>query len=442
MISSLGIRALLRSSGNKSYIEPYIEVYMAKNISKLTALQVKQTNTTGWYADGNGLYLQVSKTGSKSWVFRYQTSGKERRCGLGSYPTISLLDARENAGECRKLRIKGIDPIDKKRQIEREKQLDEAKKFTFKECATAYIDSHKAGWKSEKHCSQWTNTLTTYAYPIIGDLPVQEVDTALVMNILEPIWYTKTETATRVRSRIENVLSWAKVRQYRSGENPALWRGHLDNLLPQRNKVQKVQNFAAMPYDEIPHYFHSLRQKKTIAYKALTFIILTASRSSEAREATWDEFHFDKKTWVIPPERMKGDREHKVPLSAATLILLEEIKELRVNDNDNRVFPSLCNNGFITSETVLNQIKHSHKSLTVHGFRSAFCDWCAEETNFPEKIAEAALAHKIKNATQAAYERGDKFKKRSKLMDAWASYCISERKILSVTPIRKADTSI
>ena len=410
---------------------------MAKNINRLTALQVKQTSTPGWYADGNGLYLQVSKSGSKSWVFRYQTSGKERRCGLGSYPTLSLIEARESANECRKLRIKGIDPIEQKRLVEREKQLEEAKKFTFKECATAYIESHKAGWKSKKHCAQWTSTLTTYAYPIIGDLPVQEVDTALVMNILEPIWYTKTETATRVRSRIENVLSWAKVRQYRTGENPALWRGHLDMLLPKRSKVQKVQHFEAMPFDEIPSYFQSLREENTIAYKALAFLILTATRSSEGREAVWSEFNIDKRTWIIPPERMKGGVEHRVPLSNEALTLLEEMKTLRVSDDDERVFPSLCTSGFITSDAVRKSIQRTHEDLTVHGFRSSFRDWCAEMTSFPERLAESALAHKIKDATQAAYERGDKFEKRRKLMNAWANYCISERKISNVTPIKK-----
>ena len=437
MIKSTHVRRNLRISATKPYIETYIGTNMAKSINRLNALQVKQSTSAGWYADGNGLYLQVSKTGTKSWVFRYQISGKERRYGLGSYPTISLVSAREKAGHCRKLRINGIDPVEHKRQKAKEKQHKEAQKLTFKQCATAYIEAHKAGWKNKKHCSQWTNTLTTYAYPIIGDLPVQNVDTALVMNILEPIWYTKTETATRVRSRIENVLSWAKVRQYRTGENPALWRGHLDMLLPKRSRVQKVKHFEAMPYDELPAYFKSLRQENTIAYKALAFLILTATRSSEGRAAVWSEFNFDKKTWIIPPERMKADREHRVPLSDEALTLLKEMKTLRVNDDDNRVFPSLCNSGFITAETVLNQVKRTQNDLTVHGFRSSFRDWCAEMTSFPERLAESALAHKIKDATQAAYERGDKFEKRRKLMDAWASYCTSHMKQSNIMQIKK-----
>lgn len=410
---------------------------MAKNINKLTTLQVKQLNKPGWYADGNGLYLQVSYTGSKSWVFRYQTTGKERRCGLGSYPTISLIAARDSADDCRKSRLKGIDPIEQKRRRERVKQLEKAKTFTFKECATAYIESHKAGWKNAKHCTQWTNTLTTYAYPIIGDLPVQEVDTALVMNILEPIWYTKNETASRVRSRVENVLSWAKVRQYRTGENPALWRGHLNMLLPQPSKIQKVKHFEAMPYADIPCYFKSLRESNTLTCKALAFTILTASRSSESRKAAWNEFDFEKNIWTIPEHKMKNDKTHRVPLTNETLKILDELKAFKRNDGDIHIFPSYSNSGFISENTMLKKLKLTNKELTVHGFRSSFKDWCAEETNFQNNIVEAALAHTIKNATQAAYERGDKLRKREKIMDAWTNYCLSEITKSNATPMKK-----
>ncbi len=409
---------------------------MAKRINKLTALQVKQQKKQGWYPDGDGLYLQVSPSGTKSWVYRYEKDRKERRCGLGAYPTISLDDARNSASECRKLRTKGIDPLEHKRQEELKKKRDQAKTITFKECAIAYIDSHKAGWKNAKHQTQWTNTLTTYAYPVMGKLSVQDIDTGLVMKVLEPIWHTKTETATRVRSRIENVLDWAKVRKYRTGENPALWRGHLDKLLPKRSKVQKVKHFAAMSYLELPDYYQKLRQEKNIAAKALTFLILTATRSNEAREAKWSEISLDTGIWVIPDERMKAGREHRVPLTPEALTLLEEMKDYRVTKEDDRVFAGLKEKS-ISDAALLKQLKQDHSKLTVHGFRSTFRDWCAEMTNYPSGLAESVLAHTIKDATQAAYERGDKFEKRRKLMDAWSTYCKDGKKTSNVSPIMK-----
>jgi len=412
---------------------------MAKSIKRLTALQVKRLKEKGWYPDGDGLYLQVSPTCTKSWVYRYEKKDKdqrkEKRCGLGAYPTVSLDDARNSANEYRKLRTKGIDPLEHKRQVELDKQLDKAKSITFKECATAYIDSHKTGWKNAKHQAQWTNTLTTYAYPVMGKLSVQDIDTGLVMKVLEPIWHTKTETASRVRSRIENVLDWAKVRKYRTGENPALWRGHLDKLLPKRTKVQKVKHFAAMEYLILPDYFRELRKVNTVAAKALAFTILTATRSNEAREAKWSEINLKSGVWVIPDTRMKADREHRVPLSTEALTILEEMKDFRVN-NDDRVFAGLKEKS-ISDAALLKQLKQDHSKLTVHGFRSTFRDWCAEMTSYASGLAESALAHTIKDATQAAYERGDKFEKRRKLMDAWATYCIEEHKTGDVIPMNK-----
>ena len=413
---------------------------MAKKIHRLKALIVQKLSKTGWYPDGQGLYLQVSPSGSKSWCYRYEKASKERRHGLGSYPTIKLEAARKAADLCRKLRTDGHDPIEFKRQQELDKKLKAAKGITFKECALKYIDSHKAGWKNKKHKQQWENTLETYAYPVIGDLSVQTIDVGLVMNILEPIWFTKTETASRVRSRIENILDWAKVRKYRVGENPALWRGHLDKLLPKRTKVQKVKHFAAMPYPELPDYFRKLQKVDTISSKALTLAILTATRSNETRGAKWGEIDLKKGIWIISEERMKAGREHRVPLTPECIKILESLKPSKV-DNDTLVFPSLRNtkntNKPISDASILNELKNKHPTLTVHGFRSTFRDWCAEMTNYPSELAEATLAHIIKDATQAAYERGDKFEKRRKLMDAWSAYCMKGKKTSDVIPIKK-----
>lgn len=414
---------------------------MAKMINRLTALQVKSITKPGWYPDGQGLYLQVIKGGAKSWVYRYEKDGVDHRQGLGGLGTSkrdeikeSLASARTTAKDCRDLRAKGIDPIEHKRQLKAEKDLKKVKGVTFKDCALAYIESHKAGWKNRKHESQWRNTLNTYAYPEIGNLAVQDIDVGLVMKVLEPIWYKKTETATRVRQRIENILDWAKVRNYRTGENPALWRGHLDKLLPKRTKVQKVQHFNAMPYSDVPEYFRNLRKTDTLAAKALAFTILTATRSNEARGAKWSEIDLQAELWTIPDERMKAGRPHRVPLTKETIKILKEVELFKVDD---RVFPGLSNDKSISDAALLKQLKTNHPTLTVHGFRSSFRDWCAETTNYSREIAEAALAHTIKNETEAAYQRGDMFVKRQKLMDAWSNHCLKGKKTGDVVPIQK-----
>ena len=408
---------------------------MAKLIKRLSAIKVSKANKRGWYADGEGLYLQVSATGSKSWVYRYKNAGKERWHGLGQYADDnSLEDARSAAGACRKLRREGIDPIEYKRQQVADRMLEDAKTITFKKCAKLYIESHKSGWKNSKHVSQWINTLNTYAYPFIGDIPVQKIDVSLVMKVIEPIWHEKTETASRVRQRIEKVLDWAKVRQYRTGDNPAMWRGHIENLLPKRSKVQKVQHFKALPYKEVPEYFITLRKVKTITAKALAFIILTATRNNEVREAKWSEIDIDAGIWIIPEERMKAEREHRVPLTHECLDILEEAKKFKVNDY---IFPGLRKNKPLSNQALLKLLKNDHPTLTVHGFRSSFRDWCAEMTAYPREVAEAALAHSLSNATEAAYQRGDLFVKRSKLMNAWSDYCTTDKQAGDVIPLKK-----
>ena len=411
---------------------------MAKMINKLTAKKVEHLKDRGWYADGNGLYLQVSKSGSKSWAYRYQAKGKAQWHGLGAYTKQNSLEqARIAAANCRQLRKDGIDPIAHKKLQALEKDLKEATTLTFKECAEQYIEAHEQGWKNKKHAAQWGSTLTTYAYPTIGHLPVQMIDIDLVLAVLEPIWYTKTETASRVRQRIENILDWATVRKYRQGDNPALWRGRLDKILPKRNKVQKPKHFAAMDYREVPAYFRSLRKKDTIASKALAFIILTATRNGEARAVTYAELNQNEAIWIIPDDRMKADREHRVPLSGEALKIISEMDPFK-RPSDDFVFTGLKRSRPISDAALLKLVKDTHPGLTVHGFRSSFRDWCAEQTNYPREVAEAALAHSLKDKTEAAYQRGDIFDKRRMLMDAWAEFCLSNANAGKVIPINQS----
>lgn len=407
---------------------------MASNANKLTAIQVRKLKSPGFYPDGRGLYLQIGKTGKKAWVYRYKINGKERRQGLGSAIDVSLSDARATASESRKLRLEDKDPINEKNKKITESQLASARTMTFKECAVSFIDSHKSGWTNKKHIDQWTNTLTTYAYPVIGELSVQDVDVNLTMKILEPIWYTKTETATRVRQRIENILDWAKAREFRTGENPARWRGHLDMLLPKPTKIQKVKHFNAMPYIETPAYFVELRKKDILSAKALAFIILTATRSNETRSARWNEIDIDDAMWTIPEDRMKAKREHKVPLSPECLQILEEAKRFKINDF---VFPGKNKRTGLSSASLQRLLRETQPEATIHGFRSSFRDWCAEMTNYDSKLAEFALAHQLSDATEAAYLRSKMVDKRRKLMDAWSNYCKENKKMGTVTPINK-----
>jgi integrase len=398
---------------------------MAKTINRLSIKKVDNLKTSGWHPDGNGLYLQVGKSGSKSWAYRYQVDGKQKWHGLGSYTKENSLQAARSAAlKCKQLRKEGIDPIDHKNQLKIDGRLAAANQITFKECAEQYIKSHREGWKNQKHASQWENTLDTYAYPFIGDLAVQVIDGDLVMRVLEPIWFTKTETASRVRQRIENILDWATVKKYRQGDNPALWRGRLDKLLPKRTKVQRPKHFPAMDYRDLPDYFISLRSKKTIASNALAFTILTATRNGEARSASYSEIDQRSNVWIIPASRMKAEREHRIPLSDEAIAIITEMKDYK-RTTDDFVFTGLRPGRAISEAALLKLVKATHPKLTVHGFRSSFRDWCAEQTSFTREVAEAALAHSIKDKTEAAYQRGDLFDKRRSLMNDWTDYCLS-----------------
>lgn len=396
---------------------------VARVIGKLTALSVSQVKRRGYYGDGGGLFLQVSTSGSKSWVFRFREDGRLREMGLGPTHTVTLAEARQKALECRKLRLDGSDPIAIRHAKRVAARLDAAKVMTFRQCAEAYIDAHRAGWRNAKHVAQWSATLTSYAFPIFGQLPVQAVGVGLVMRVLEPIWSVKPETASRVRGRIESVLDWARARGYRMGENPARWRGHIENLLPKRSKVQRVEHHAALPYGEIAAFMAELREQEGIAASALEFAILTAARTGEVIGARWEEFNLAERLWTIPGARMKAGKEHRVPLSTAGLSVIENVGQIR---QSHFVFPGGKDNRPISNMAMLMLLRRLGRSdLTIHGFRSTFRDWAAEQTHFPADVAEMALAHSVGNRVEAAYRRGDLFEKRRELAEAWAIYCQS-----------------
>ena len=323
---------------------------MARQLSRLSVLNVRSLNKPGRYADGGGLYLQVSQFHTKAWIFRFTFDGRPRQMGLGPLHTVSLQDARLEAERCRKIVHDGFDPIETRDSEKTKRRLEAAKAKSFKDCAEAYMKSIGAEWKNAKHASQWRNTLATYVYPKFGNLPAQAVDVGMVMDVLEPIWTSKPETAGRVRGRIESVLDWATARKYRDGENPARWRGHLDKLLPKRSKVRKVKHHAALPYAEIGDFITTLRAREGNSARGLEFLILTAARTGEVIGATWDEINLTNKEWTIPAERMKGDRLHKVPLSARAAELLKGMRDLNSFSPDRteacRIWPfSNCSSG-------------------------------------------------------------------------------------------------
>jgi integrase len=337
---------------------------------------------------------------------------------------VPAKDARRRAAEARAMVLDKIDPVEhRKQQVSEAFELAEknaAGAFTFKKMALAYIEANRAGWKNAKHASQWENTLATYAYPVMGDTPVGEIDTALVLEVLTPIWHGKTETAKRLRGRIEQVLSYAKVKGKRQGENPAAWRGHLDNVLPQPGKIAPHKHHPALPYDEMSAFLGKLRSHEGVSVLCLEFVILTACRSGEALKATWAEIDMEKGTFVIPSFRMKAGKEHRVPLSDAALAVLEKAKAQRQGDY---VFPGVRSGKPMSDMSLTMLLRRIHPGITTHGFRSSFRDWAAEATHYPGEMAEMALAHVVGNKVEAAYRRGDMFAKRQQMMADWAAWC-------------------
>jgi integrase len=383
-------------------------------LHKLNSSKVNTLKEPGLYSDGGNLHLRVAPGGSKQWVFRYSLGHRTRDYGVGPFPTLSLAEARDRAHGLRKLLLDKIDPIEHRRQERATRAVGNAKHISFDNAATAYIASQEHSWRSRHHHHEWTRSLAAYVSPVCGKLPVSAVDTDLVLRVLKPVWLTKATTAARVRGRIEAVLDWARVMNYRAGDNPARWEGHLEHLLPQQ--VRRVEHRAALPYAEIPELLRELRGMDSYAAPALGFIILTAARVSEVTGATWNEISFTDRCWTIPPNRMKGNREHRVPLCDAALDVLRKQADIRHSDF---VFPGLFSR--LSIATIRNLIKD--RKITTHGFRSSFRDWCAERTDCPREVCEMALAHNVGNAVERAYQRSKLFEKRAELMRDWGAYC-------------------
>jgi len=412
---------------------------MPKKLSNaLTPLAVKNAKP-GRHADGGGLHLLVKDSGARSWVYRFMLSGKSRDIGLGTAGPdgISLADARD-ARDALRLKVKaGIDPLEERQRDAAEAlaaaHAAQVAGITFKAVAETYIGANEGSWRNDKHRQQWKNTLATYVYPVIGELPVAEVGTAHVLQILEPIWKAKAETASRVRGRMETILDAAKARGYRDGENPARWRGHIAQILPVRSRLTRGHH-KALPYDAIPAFVGALHQREAVAALALEFTILTAARTGEVIGGKWNEVDLEKAIWTIPASRMKAGKEHRVPLSPRAVEILKSTQGLRKE----WLFPA-TKGGRMSGMAMSMLLRRMKVDVTVHGFRSGFRDWSAECTGYAHEVAEMALAHTIENKVERAYRRGDLFDKRRRLMDDWANYCATIPAAgANVTPIRSA----
>lgn len=372
-----------------------------------------------------GLHLRIIGE-AKSWILRVTIDGKRHDIGLGSYPGVTLATARKLANQHHDQIAQGIDPLAERRAKIEAARMEKLKAKTFRECAEAYIAAHKGEWKNDKHSKQWSATLETYAYPVFGSRPVAAIDTTLVLEVVEPLWATKTETASRLRGRIERVLGWATFRGYRQGENPARWKDHLDHHLPLRSDVRKVKHHASLPYGELGGFMSDLRKREGTSARALELGILCASRSGEVRFATWDEIDFERRIWTIPADRMKAGKEHVVPLSDAALAILKRQRALPpVEGQDGPAFVFPAPRGGALSDMALTAVlkRMDRTGLTQHGFRSTFREWAGEVSKHPREVVEHALAHQLADKAEAAYQRGSLLPKRVALMADWAKFC-------------------
>jgi len=403
---------------------------MAKH--RLTALRVAKLARPGRYGDGAGLYLVVRSETAKFWVFRFMRAGRRHDVGLGPVGAVTLAEARGKAAELKRVLRQGGDPLAHVRAERRQAGGG----ISFKDAAERYIEAHRAGWRNEKHAAQWPSTLSAYAYPVFGDLDVAEIETDHVLRALQPIWQAKPETAQRVRQRIEAVIDFARARGWRDGANPAQWRGHLALILPARSKVARVQHHAAVPWKEMPRLWAEIETLDGIAALALRFVVLTAARSGEVRGARWSEIDLEAATWTVPPERIKGGREHRVPLTHQALAILAKVRPLAAGDGD-LIFPGARAGRPLSDVAVAKVLRRlGRDGATVHGMRSAFRDWCSEATRFSGEVAEAALAHVVRNKVEAAYRRGDMLAKRRDLMDAWSAF-LASKPGETVVPLRR-----
>jgi len=415
---------------------------------RLTMKRIARLKQPGRYGDGHGLYLQVVNKQNRSWLLRYERGGRERFMGLGPLHAFALQEARERAREARQLLADGIDPLDAKKAERAATAAAAAKTMTFAECAEAYFAQHRQKWRNAKHTRQFLSTLKQYAYAKIGNMAAAGIDTGTVLSVLEQhcpasrgfpagmFWQTRHSTADRVRARIEAVLEFATVRGYRTGENPARWRGHLRHALPARSEIAQAVHHAAMPYVDLPEFLATLRGRAGIGARALEFLILTAARTNEVIGARRDEIDLEGKIWTVPAGRMKAGREHRVPLSRAAIELLQA---LPMEDGNTHIFLGPSAGGGLSTMAMPTALKRAGRSdVTIHGFRATFKTWASERTNFPSHVVELALAHTIGNAVERAYRRGDLFEKRRKLMEAWARYCMTNPAASEVIPLRKA----
>jgi integrase len=395
---------------------------MPKKVAfRLTALAVKKHRRPGLIADGSGLYLQTSTTGAKSWLFRYRFGGRDRAHGLGGIDTVDLERARAEALRCRQLLREGVDPIEERKQRIGAALASRALSRTFKEIAEDFIEANESGWKNVKHAAQWRTTLATYAYPKIGNLPVGFIATPHVLQCVEPIWKSKPETAARLRGRIEQVLDFARSKDLRAGENPARWKGHLDQVLPARGKVAPIVHHEALPYADLPDFFARLIDEEGVGPLALQFLVLTCARTSEVIGATWSEVDLQRGLWIVPPSRMKAQREWRVPLSRESVAILKGLDQ-----STTHVFPGRKSGSALSNMALLQLTRRMGLQAVPHGFRSTFRDWAAETQHYPHEVVEMALAHAVGSKVELAYRRTDLLEKRRELAQAWASFATSK----------------
>jgi integrase len=406
---------------------------MVRAISKLSPAKVRHVSEPGLHGDGAGLWLHVGPGGGKSWIFRYMLAGKARAMGLGALHTVGLAEARERAAAARRLCLDGIDPLEARNAARAGRAAKAATAVTFAKAAESYIAAHRAGWRNAKHARQWTSTLTTYVFPAIGNLPIADIDTGHLTRVLSPIWASKTDTANRIRNRIELILDYARTHGWRSGENPARWRGHLESILPHRSKVAPVRPFKAMPWQQIAPFMAELRAQEGIAARALEFTILTASRTGTVIGAVWSEIDIGAAIWTIPGPRMKAGREFRAPLSAAALELLRGLP-----GGAGSVFSGAGGQPLSADamRALLRQIAGVGGPV-VHGFRASLATWAAE-AGWPADVVEAALAHVVGNETVRAYQRSDVLERRRALMSAWAAVCAGAETTADVVQLRQA----
>ncbi|CAB1369614.1 tyrosine-type recombinase/integrase [Denitratisoma oestradiolicum] len=396
---------------------------MAKIARELTAIEVSRLTVPGHHAVGGvvGLYLYVNGVSARSWVLRLVVGDKRRHIGLGGYPTVTLAQAKDKARRIREEVANGHDPIHQRKVVISRIKAQQASAITFEKAAEGYLDSHGDAWRNAKHRAQWASSLATYAYPFFGKVLVRDISVEHVLTALKPIWKEKNETASRVRGRIESVLDWASARNYRSGDNPARWKGLLDKLLPAPSKIKVVEHHRALPIDEAPAFVASLRMQSGVSALALEFAILTAARSGEVRGARWEEIDMPAALWTVPKDRMKAGKEHRVPLNSQAMEILDAVKE---SDRSGLVFPA-PRGGMLSDMTLTALMRRMKVDAVPHGFRSTFRDWVSERTNYPRELAEQALAHVIENKVEAAYRRGDVLEKRRAMMAGWGEFLSS-----------------